>query len=107
VQTDKIKEIFKRVEIHRGQKLIYGCVDISNLDLTECPNFTNIRITGDFFSRNNKFTSMKGFPRFVDGHVLCDQFTFADYRKYLKNENFVQKLDKETGDLFEDLIITM
>ena len=52
-------------------KEINGYLNLSNLNLKELPDLSNIIINGGFDCSNNKLTSLNGCPAEIGGHFYC------------------------------------
>jgi len=72
-RVQRLNEINGRIKVIGGQRTIEGAVDLSFLELTELPDFSDLYIKdGSFDCSNNKLTSLKGSPMHVDWHFYAD-----------------------------------
>ncbi len=55
-----------------------GNLDLSDMDLTELPDLSNIIVDGNFECRNNKLVSLKGAPLHVSGGFDCSHNQLTD-----------------------------
>lgn len=53
------------------RKVIEGNVDLSNLNLTELFNLSDVEVMGYFFCFNNNLTNLKGAPQTIGGSFDC------------------------------------
>ena len=110
------------IKTYQGTAKLWGC------NLTKLPDLSDIRVTGDFecFTNdlttlegspqsiggnynayNNPLKSLKGVSEFIGGTFYSDQFSDADYRKYIEAQKLKQDLDPESNDLFGGMIDTI
>ena len=71
-ENTQFQDIINRIEIVNGQKTIQGNVDLSDLNLTELPNLSDVVVIGDFFcAYNNKLTTLQGAPQYIGRNFHC------------------------------------
>ena len=71
-ENTQFQDIINRIEIVNGQKTIQGNVDLSDLNLTELPNLSDVVVIGDFYCSCNNLTSLQGAPKSVGGCFYCN-----------------------------------
>ena len=81
VKNNKNRQIWKYLSLEEMNEVlkdlpesyvIEGDVDLSDIKLTELPDFSKIKVGGDFYCEDNKLTDLKGVPRKVGGDFDCN-----------------------------------
>ena len=65
---EEMNEVLK--DLPKGY-VIEGDVNLGNLDLTELPDFSKIKVKGTFFCHGNQLTTLQGAPREVGEYFWC------------------------------------
>lgn len=55
-----------------------GTIHVTNKNLTELPDLSNVILNGSFFCDGNQLGSLKGIPHEITGHVDCKQNSIID-----------------------------
>jgi len=70
-KKDPFQDIYDRIKIINGQKIIKGDVSVFNKKLTKLPNLHDVHVTGWFDCSHNDLTSLEGSPRSVGLNFDC------------------------------------
>lgn len=56
-----------------GDFVVTSTIDLSDKDLTQLPDLSNVIVEGDFYCFNNQLKSLKGAPKHVTGDFDCSE----------------------------------
>lgn len=83
-----------------GMIEVTGTIHISNQNLTELPDLSNVILTGSFFCDSNQLTSLKGIPCQISGHIDCKNNRISDMSHMPRRAESVT-LDRMSYDLLK------
>ena len=87
VHNDKMEQIWRSLSLEDMNEIlkdlpkgymIDGNVDLYGMDLIELPDFSEIKVRGDFSCHYNKLTALKGAPSEVGGNFECNDNKLKD-----------------------------
>lgn len=61
-----------------GMIEVTGTIHVTNQNLQELPDLSNVILNGSFFCDGNQLSSLKGIPHEITGHVDCKQNNIID-----------------------------